>query len=136
MKRKKEMAMGWAIALGALAGYLLSIAGSAVLAWLVARGTVAQTSIGYGSMVILVLCAAAAPWLAGRLFGRKKLIVTGLTGLGYYLCLLATTAMLFGGEYQGMGVTAVMVLLGAGLTVLPTLLGKGQKRKHKFAGYR
>ena len=31
-------------------------------------------------------------------------------GGGYYLCLLAITALFFGGQYQGVGVTALMVL--------------------------
>jgi hypothetical protein len=54
------------------------------------------------------------------------------SGAGYYLTLLAMTALFFGGQYQGMGVTLGLVLAGAGTATLLSV-----KRKNSITkGYR
>ncbi len=136
IKRRRTMPIAGAIGIGVAVSFLLTLVGAAVLAMLVEQGTVAQNGMGGGAMVILVLCAAMGALAATLLFPGKRLAVCGLTALGYYLSLLAMTALLFGGQYEGMGVTALMILLGGALTVLPVFFGKGRKKGPKIPSYR
>lgn len=132
----KEKPLAMAVGIGVGCSYILTLLGTGLWAWLIGNGSVAQSAIGYGSMVILAVSAAVGCMLASRIFPRKQLMVCGITAAGYYLCLLATTALFFGGQYRGMGVTALMVLLGAALAMLPALTGMSRKHKVKIPGYR
>ncbi len=136
IKRGRRMPIAGAIGIGVAVSFVVTLIGAAVLATLVGKGTLPEGGIGGGAMVILVICTAAGAVVASLLFPGKRLVVCGLTALGYYLSLLALTALIFGGQYQGMGVTALMILLGAVLTVLPALLGKGRKKGPKIPSYR
>ncbi len=136
LKRKTGMPMAGAIGIGTGISFLITLAGAAILAAMIEQGTVAQNGIGAGAMVILVVGAALGALVANLLCPGKRLAVCGLTALGYYLSLLAMTALIFGGQYEGMGVTALMILLGAALTLLPALMGKGRKKGPKIPAYR
>lgn len=110
------LAFGGAVSLG------ITFLMSALTALLVLSGRISSNSIGYCSMVILLLSAAAGAAAAIGRIKRCRFQVCMATGLVYYGCLLGTTALFFGGIYHGMGVTALMVLCGIGLVAL---LGSG-----------
>ncbi len=139
MKRKKsgkELPVAGAVTIGILGSLLLTLLGAAVLAYLIGSGTVAQTGMGLGSTVILIISTALGSLVATGIHKHRKLMISGITAAGYYLSLLAMSALFFEGQYEGMGITAIMVLLGAGIALLPVLLGKGKKTKHKIPAYR
>ncbi len=139
MKRRKsgkELPMAGAIAIGIFGSLILTFLGAALLAYLIGKGSVMQSGISFGCMIILAASSSFGAFLASGLFKRRKLMVCGITAAGYYLSLLAMTAMFFEGQYNGLGITAIMVLLGAGTALLPVLLGKGKKTKHKIPAYR
>lgn len=117
-KRKvKGTAMGipGGLGLGIVASLLITFAGAAVTAWLIASEKIGEGTAGYAVMVILALASATGSLVAVHLVKRLRLQVCMLTGGCYYLTLLALTALLFGGQYQGMGVSAVIVLGGCAL---------------------
>ena len=60
--------------------------------------------------------------------------IAALCGLLFYVVLLLMTALFFGGQFDGMGVTLVVVLLGSGAGgIMTSGKPKRQKRKyHKF----
>ena len=53
-----------------------------------------------------------------------------LTGVCYYLALLAMTALFFGGQYSALGVTALAVLAGSGGAALLSILTEKSKNNH------
>lgn len=106
------MAMPAGIALGAVICMLVTLFGSMVVAWLVSNETIPETGIGYGSMVILLVSSAVGAWVAVKGIKHRRLAVSAMTGAAYYACLLACTALFFGGQYGGMGVTALVILAG------------------------
>ena len=110
----------------ALVSLAITAALSALAAWLVGSGTIPERAIGYCAMVILLLSAAAGALTAmGRI--RRLRFQVGLASGGiYFLCLLAATALFFGGIYDGIGVTALMILCGCGLVIL---LGPGGQNR-------
>ena len=98
---------------------LLSLAA----AGLISSGTIQQQSVGYCAMVILLLSTVCGCRTAAiRIRGRNALVCM-VTGGGYFLSLLAMTGLLFGGRYQAVGVTGLLVLGGSGTAML--LRGKG-----------
>ncbi|MBQ8237028.1 MAG: TIGR04086 family membrane protein [Oscillospiraceae bacterium] len=99
---------------------------SALAAWLILRGTLPEQSVGYCSMVILLLGAAAGAVTAIARIKRRRFQMGLASGGIYFACLLLVTALFFGGVYDGVGVTALMILCGCGLVIL--LVPNGQNR--------
>ena len=120
--------------IGVLAGGACALAGtmltSAVLAKLVDMEIIPQDKIGYGIMALLLLCAFLGANEACRRVKRQYLIVSAISAGFYYSMLLSVTALFFGGQYSGMGVTAVLVLCGSLLAVfLRSGNREGRKRR-------
>lgn len=133
--RTKSMPAG--LALGALTAMSITLALSAIGAKLMDMEKIRETGIGYMAMGILLLSAFFGAWVAVRKIRRQKLAVCGLSSLIYYGILLSMTALLFGGQYRGMGVTALMVGCGGGLAALAVnRQGRGGKAGRRKAGHR
>lgn len=118
------------VGLGAGLGISLGITlvGSAVLSWLVDRELVAQSGIGYGVLVILLLASLLGTAAAYGKIKHRRLVVCALSGGLYFGALVCMTALFFGGQYRGLGVTALVILAGS-LSV--ALLGlRGEKKRH------
>ena len=125
------------ILIGAVVCLAVTLLGAAVVAYLISRESIAQESVGAGSMIVLILASALGCLVAAKLTRRRRLLICGSTAAAFYPILLAMTAMLFGGEYTGMGITALCVMGGAAIVVLLGLVGNGQgKIKHKIPAYR
>lgn len=103
---------------------------SGLLTWMIHNELLAMSNIGYGSFIILFLSGLCGALAAGAKIKRMKLQVHLLSGGIYYLMLLCIHALFFGGEYHGMGVTAIIVFLsGAAATAIT--MGQGRKRVRK-----
>ena len=119
------------LASGAAVSLLATVAGCWFFAYLISIEKLVQSAIGYCAMVIILLSALLGAAVAVRRIKRRRLYVCGLSGLIYYLCLLSMTALFFGGQYQGVGVTALLVLGGAGTAAMLSLKGEGSPRRRK-----
>lgn len=98
------------LGLGILISLVITLAGAAVTAWLMTTEAMGEESTGYAAMIILALASGAGALSAVHLIKRLRLQMCLLSGACYYLTLLAMTALLFGGQYQGMGVSAIVIL--------------------------
>lgn len=119
---------GLAVGAGVSLGVTLLFA--LVLAKLVDSERMAFESIGYGIMALLLAASFLGALTAFGRIRRQRLLVCGLSGLVYFGLLLSITALFFGGQYDGVGVTALLVLAGcmsAGLLGLRQ--GRGGKGK-------
>ena len=138
--KRKMSGRGMSIPVGIAIGVVVSVAvmliGALALAYLVIRETVPIDGIGFGASVILVLATALGCWIATVLAKQRKLLVCGLTALVFYLVLLSVTAVFFDGVFSGMGMTALMTLIGAGGALLPGMPKKSGKSKIKIPAYR
>lgn len=114
------------LAMGTLVSLGITAALSALAAWLVRGGSVPEEGIGYCAMVILLLSSCAGALTAIRKTKRLRMQMGLAAGGIYWLCLLAATALFFGGQYEGIGVTALMVFCGSMLVIL--LAPGGQNR--------
>ena len=113
--QKGSMCIPAGLGLGLLISLILTLAGVGIFSYLIASEAVGEETIRYGIYVIQGVTAAAGSWVAGAVIKKMYLQVSLMSGGAYYLSLLAMTALLFGGQYQGMGVTAAIVMLSSAL---------------------
>ena len=130
----KALSIPVGLALGVGTAMLVTVLASGAAAWMILRGSMPETAAGYCAMVILQLSSVAGAAVAAGTIQRLRAQMCLASAGGYYLCLLAVTAAFFGGQYEGMGVTALMVLCGSVLVILLAPGGKnraGCRRRKK-----
>ncbi len=122
------------IAIGILVSTVLTLILSGVLAWLVLGEKVSDKSMGYGIMLILLIASVTGSTLSIKTIKHRKMFTGMATGIGYLSVLLMCTALFFGGQYQGVGVTAAVVLSGSLATGLISARERksGKTRTKKF----
>lgn len=121
------------LAIGALISMIITLAGSAATAHLLLKERVGENGIGYASIMILLLASIMGAWGAFSCIKKQRLQVCLMSSAVYYLLLIATTALFFGGQYQGMGVTAIVVLIGGAIVALFPTKGKTNFKIKKSA---
>ena len=122
------------IAMGWTASMVTTLLMSVFVARLISDEILKDTAIGYGAMFILLLASVLGAVVSTAKVKRRRLQVSLLSGIVYYASLLGATALFFGGQYQGMGVTALLVFAGSGLVIL--LAGREKKQKKYRKGRR
>ena len=130
----KAMSIPAGLALGILIALVVTVIGSGAAAWLILQGILGEGASGYCAMAILLLASITGASVSSGIIQRLRAQMCMAAGGGYYLCLLAMTVLFFGGQYQGMGVTALMVLCGSALVILLAPRGKnrsGCRRRKK-----
>ena len=132
---KTATALPVGIGLGVLASFVITLLGAAGITQLVATEKMEENSMGYVIIGVLLLASVLGAWLAANRTKRLRLQVCLLEGAGFFLALLATTALFFGGQYQGIGASGITILLGCSLVAF--LPGFGQRKiKVKNRAYR
>ena len=110
--------MGGGLALGGVISLVITILGALLCAGLISGEKIAESSIGYCSMVIILLSSIFGSLVAVMKIKHRRVYVCVLSGVIYFGSLLAATALFFGGQYQGMGVTGLLIAGGCMVTVL------------------
>ena len=136
VRKRWTIGVPMGIAIGVIAAVAVMMIGALITANLVLKETVSMNSIGLAAMCILAAATAAGTTLAMVLTKEKNLLVCGITALAVYLVLLCITAVFFDGMYRSMGLTAVAVLIGGGISLLPKLQKRAGNRKVKIPRYR
>lgn len=105
----KAMSIPAGILLGTAISMVISILGSMLTAWLLTKETIRENGVGYAAMVILVIASLAGCLTAVGKIKHQRLMVCGLSGISYFAALIAVTALFFGGQYSGVGATALLI---------------------------
>lgn len=129
----KAMTIPGGVFLGASTALLWTVAAAALVAMMIDRKVFTVEAIGYGSMAILLSASFMGSLIAWIKVKHQKTLVCLSTGAAYLLILMSLTAMFFGGQYEAVGVTALLVFAGCVLVILMGMgQGKGGSRKlHK-----
>lgn len=126
----RAMSMPAGLAVGGLTSLGVTLAGVAVLAWLIHGERMEMESIGYGILVLLLIASYLGAITAFRKIRRRRMLVCAASGAVYLGSLLCIPALFFGGQYSGIGVTTLLVLAGSGCAGLLGLRqGRGVGRK-------
>ena len=122
------LAMGWVTSM------VITAAACGLLAWLILEGKTGWEAMGYGAIITLLAASYAGSSMACKLISRRKLLVCILSGVIYLFSLGLITALLFGGRLEGIWISGLLVLGGAGTAALVHCAekrnkGKGRKKR-------
>jgi putative membrane protein (TIGR04086 family) len=133
----KAIAMPVGIALGIMVAVVITLLGAILLTSLIAGEKMELEALGYGIMAIQFLGGIIGAVTAMLAIKRQKMQVCLLTGLGYFLVLLASNALFFGGQYEGVLTTGLILLAGCGITaILGSREARGRNRGRRKPVYR
>lgn len=128
----RALSMPAGLAAGGVWSIGITLLCAAVIAKLVEGEKIREYAIGYFAMGILFLSAFTGAIMAGRLVKHRIMMISMLSGLVYYAILLSMTALFFGGQYEGMLTSGLLILAGAAAAVL---IGQRKERtKRKIRG--
>lgn len=130
--RALPLPAGLSIGLGISVSITLIFA--ALITQMIMNEVVGEEWIGYGGMVILPIAAAAGALTAAMTVKRRWLLVSLAAGGVYFLFLLGMNSFFFGGQFQGVGTTAALILLGVLMVGVLGLKreGKGRKSRRRY----
>lgn len=120
----RSMSIPAGIGIGLGTALAVMVVGAMILAWLIASERAGEDAIGWGGMVILPVASVLGNLCAWGMIRHRRLMITGITTAGLYVLLLLL-ALPFGGQYEGLGTTALLVALGGGISLIPAALGSG-----------
>ncbi len=129
-KKTSQISLPAGIGAGVGVSVILSLGMAAILAMLIGKESLAPQSMGYGVLVILMVSSLLGAFVACIMVKGKRMLVSLATAAGYLLALLCITALFFGGQYHGVGVTA-LVVIGGGMVSALAGAGKPSSGKKK-----
>ena len=120
--RALSMPAGFAIGTGISLGTMITL--SLLLAKLISTEKLEWEKAGYGIMIILLITSVIGAKSTCMMVKRRKLMSCAVTGVLYWLGLFIITALYFGGQYNGVGVTGIIILCGSAIVCLLELKGE------------
>lgn len=117
------------IGIGAAVSIMTTVLGVAIAGWLLSAEKIGESSIGYITVMLLLLSSILGAFTSVCTIKQKRVPVCVITGGVYLLSLLAINALFFHGTYSGVGESALVILAGV-LTV--AILGLKSDKKHKI----
>ena len=109
----RAVSMPLGVVWGVITAILIMILLVAVLAGMIMSNEVNTIQLGYYIMGILLLSSFVGSLISGIMIKRRWILVSLIVGTACYLILLLTTAIVFGGRFQGVTVTGVMIMMGS-----------------------
>lgn len=132
-----SMSGGWMAMLkqsfiGSGVSVLTMILGNAVSAWLITSERIQESAAGYCILATLIASIAIGGLTAMRKMQEKRLPLMLLVGAEVFLFLVVLKMLFFSGEWDGVGVTAgIIVGCSAALAILLSGKGKGTVKRRK-----
>lgn len=121
------------LTIGAMVSLMITLAAVMLMAKLLNDEYMAYSSIGYSIMVIIMTASFLGAFCAVSKIKRRNLLVSILSGVSYFLILLSITALFFGGKYEAVGVTFILVMGSAMLSVF-TVSSTNYRRNRRRGG--
>ena len=130
----KGNSMASKLALGAAVCIGVTVLCAAVGAAMISSGRIPESTMSYGALGTLALSSMAGALAGGWKIQEKRLYLCLLVAAVYVALLLAITATFFGGQYEGVGLSVIMAILGAfGAAIVGQGRGNGRNlRKSKI----
>lgn len=122
---------GGGLAIATFSALVVTLLLAAVLAFFVSREVVAQEDMGYGIMGILFLSAFICGSVAYSKIRHRRALVYALSAITYFVSLTAATALFFGGQFEGIFPTAMLIIGGSGLGLFISVRPERRKKQEK-----
>ena len=128
----RTLSMPAGLAAGSGISMVITLALSILLAQLVSMEKLGWDHVGYGIIVILITASAIGTKTACVMVRRRKLLLCIVSAVLYWLILFMLTALFFGGQYSGIGVTGMIIFSASTAVCMGEL--KNETRQ-KSGGY-
>ncbi len=136
-KKSRQLSVPVGITLGIILSVMVSVAASAIFAGLMEKETISQNSGTILTIVTHLLSTLCGSWFASALTKQRRLLVCLCSGGGYFLTLLACTALFFGSQYSNVVAGLIATFVGSGAIALAGIRRKKSgKMKLKRPAYR
>ncbi len=125
------------IALAGIVSLVVTLLLTAVMAALINQEAMEASTMEAGAMIVTAIAAAAGALTAMQRIKKMRLQMCLAAGACYYCLLLAMTALIFGGQYAGLGSSALSILAGSGaVALLSAALQKKKNSPWRKSAYR
>ena len=128
----KTMSVPGGLALSGAISMGITLLASLLLAKLLDSQTISWEQTGYWIMAMLFAAAFAGARAAIRAIRRQRLVVTLMSAALYWGTLLCLTALFFGGNFDAVPETALVIIAGSGCAAMVSL----PQKKRRGAGRR
>ena len=119
------------LAAGAAANLATTIIGALVLSFMLSKESLQWENTGYVIMITLLLSSFSGTAVAISKIKRRRLLVGSLSCGIYFLILILTAVLFFGGTYEAIGITLGVIISGSASALLLTGNKKGSQKHHK-----
>lgn len=126
----KTASLPLSIAFGVLTGMIVTFLGALLMTYLTNTESMQLQTMTTLSAITQLVAAAVGVFVSTMLVRERQLITGMVTAAAYFLILLAGTAMFFGGEYDNVGVGALVIMAAGSMVVLLRMRGK-KKPAHR-----
>lgn len=109
----RAVSMPLGVGYGLITAITTTISLVAALVWLILANKVKEDNVGYFTMIILFISSFNGATISIVKIKRRMMFVCGIVGVTYFLTLLLTTAVAFGGRFEGMWVSGIVAMLGS-----------------------
>ena len=127
-----KQTMPFVLGVGIMLAWVVTLVLGMATAFFIAGERVTESFADVAAVIILCVATFASAFIAGRLAGRKQMIISLICGTGYFLSLICVQVLVFEGEMSG--------LLGAALTITGCALISGflqtRQKKQRFAHFK
>ena len=130
----RAISMPQGVGYGLATAVLISVSMIAVLVGMILAGKVNETHVGYFVMIILLLSSFNGSLLSAIRVKRRMMLVSGIVGMAYFLMLLLATAVAFGGQFEGVWMSGLMILIGS-VSAGGLVLRLNRKAEHGYKKY-
>ena len=132
-KTKSKQSFATVVSIGTLTSLLLSVVLSMIIATLVLNERIGEDAIGLLSRIVMMISTALGCIIAIRLNAEKLAIVSGITGIIYFLILIGTGILFFDGGFHNIWTSVISVAVGCVVSCAICIRGKGREMKRKRA---
>lgn len=117
------------LAIGVCLSLVLTVLMSVVMAKLISTEKLEWEKIGYAIIATLFIASLIGSKTACTIVKRRKLMICMTEGLLYWLTLLLMTALFFGGQYSGLGVSGIVIISASAVVSVLELKAERGGRK-------
>ena len=127
--RAGSMAKG--VLVGTIAALVITIAVALLLTQLILSDKMDFTVLGYSAMIMLPLASAVSALISVGIVKRRRMQTAMLAGVAYFVMLSLINFIFFGGHFDGLLVTILLILGGAFCVGIWGIRGeRGHHKKH------
>lgn len=125
----KEASVTVALLLGSIVSLIVTIIGAVILSKLMDAEMIQESSVGYAVPLILIAASYLGCRIGAGKYKRKGMMISMVVAGIYLTVLMSINALFFEAQFNGVGVTLLVILCGFGLAALP----KKEKRRSKLS---